>query len=77
MKVSKKNITLFTFSIVLGLLVGTTIVNAIGVDIDPLPGNGLQWDITTTQTIDGVDFYLNEIINIETGGDPSIDSSFS
>ena len=69
MKVSKKEIYLFTFSIVLGLLLGTTIINAIGVDTTPLPGASLQWDITDTQIIDGVDYYLNETITIETGGE--------
>ncbi|MHA1200420.1 MAG: NosD domain-containing protein [Candidatus Heimdallarchaeaceae archaeon] len=69
MKDSKKNITLFTFSIVLGLLLGTTIVNAIGVDIDPRPDYGFQWEITDIQTIDGTDYYLNENIDIRNGGE--------
>ncbi len=69
MKVSKKNFSLFTVTFVLGLLLGTTIVNAIGVNTDPLPQNGFQWDITDLQTIDSTDYYLNENINIETGGE--------
>lgn len=69
MKDSKKNITLIICSIVLGLLLGTTIVNAIGVDIDPRPNNGFQWEITDIQTIDGTDYYLNENIDIRNGGE--------
>ena len=69
MKVSKKDITIFTFSIVIGLLLGTTIVNAIGVDTTPMPVNSLQWDITSLETIDGTDYYLNETVSIETGGE--------
>ena len=69
MQVSKKNISLLTVTIFLGLLLSTTMINAIGVNTDPLPQNALQWDITNLQVIDGSNYYVNEIINVQTGGE--------
>ena len=69
MKVSKKEISLITFSVVLSLLLGNVIISAIGVDTTPLPADNLQWNITGLEIIDGIDYYMNETITIENGGE--------
>ena len=69
MKVSRKSISFIISSIVIGLLISTTIVKAIGVDTDPLPNVGLQWTISGVETIDSQDYYLTENIYVETGGE--------